>query len=125
MKKIITYGTFDMFHYGHLELLRRAKELGDHLTVGVSTDTFNKIKGKSSFFNYEKRISWVSSIKYVDLVIPEENWDQKYKDIVKYDIDIFVMGSDWSGKFNNIGCECVYLERTDGVSSTELKSLLK
>lgn len=123
MQKVITYGTFDTFHYGHIELLRRAKEMGDYLIVGLSTDEFNKIKGKESFFNFDKRKEWLESIKFVDMIIPEENWEQKQKDIEKYNIDIFTIGDDWRGKFDNLNCKVVYLERTKGISSTQIKSL--
>lgn len=125
MKKIITYGTFDTFHFGHLELLRRAAALGDHLTVALSSDNFNKIKNKTSKFNYQKRKLWLQQIKCVDKVIREESWNQKKLDILKYEIDTLVMGSDWKGKFDELSsiCEVVYLERTKGVSSTDIKTL--
>lgn len=127
MKKILTYGTFDMFHIGHLNLLKRARSLGDYLIVGVSTDEFNKIKGKKTLIPFEERKQIVESIKYVDLVIPEKNWEQKIDDIKKYNIDIFVMGDDWKGKFDFLKdyCEVIYLSRTDGVSTTKLKENLK
>ena len=124
MKKVITYGTFDTFHYGHLEILRRAKELGDYLIVGISTDEFNKIKGKNSKFSYEKRKEWVESIKFVDMIISEENWEQKENDIQKYKVDIFVMGGDWQGKFDELPCSFTYLKRTDNISSTEIKKII-
>jgi glycerol-3-phosphate cytidylyltransferase len=123
-KIVITYGTFDTFHYGHLELLRRSKELGDKLIVAVSTDEFNTIKGKQSRFSYEKRVEWVRSIKYVDLVIPENNWEQKENDIIKYNVDTFVMGNDWQGKFDSLQCNVVYLDRTPEISSTAIKKVL-
>ncbi|NPA32504.1 MAG: glycerol-3-phosphate cytidylyltransferase [Aquificae bacterium] len=125
-KVVITYGTFDLFHIGHLNLLRRAKELGDYLIVGVSTDEFNEIKGKKSVFPYEHRAKIVESIKYVDLVIPERNWEQKVHDIKKYNVDVFVIGDDWKGKFDYLKeyCEVVYLPRTEGISTTELKEAL-
>lgn len=126
-KNILTYGTFDMFHYGHIELLRRAKELseGGTLTVGVSSDAFNKGKNKLSFFNFEKRKEILESIRYVDRVIPEENWEQKITDIKRYDIDIFVMGDDWKGKFDFLQeyCSVVYLTRTPDISTTEIKKI--
>lgn len=127
MKKILTYGTFDMFHIGHLNLLKRARSLGDYLIVGVSTDEFNKIKGKKTLIPFEERKQIVESIKYVDLVIPEKNWEQKIEDIKKHNIDIFVMGDDWKGKFDFLKdyCEVIYLSRTDGVSTTKLKENLK
>jgi glycerol-3-phosphate cytidylyltransferase len=121
---IITYGTFDTFHYGHLELLRRSKELGTKLIVAVSTDEFNLIKGKTSVYSYAKRKEWVESIKHVDLVIEETSWDQKEKDIKKYNIDILTMGNDWLGKFDFLNCKVVYLERTPEISSSLIKSSL-
>jgi len=124
MTKVITYGTFDTFHYGHLELLRRSKELGDYLIVGLSTDNFNRIKGKESKFNYDKRKEWLESIKYIDEIIPEENWQQKNTDIENYKIDIFVIGDDWKGKFDDLNCKVIYLKRTENVSSTEIKKIL-
>ena len=127
MKKVLTYGTFDMFHIGHLNLLKRAKELGNYLIVGVSTDEFNKIKGKKTLIPFEERKEIVKSIKYVDLVIPERNWEQKINDIKKYKVDVFVMGDDWRGKFDFLKdyCEVVYLPRTEGISTTKLKENLK
>jgi glycerol-3-phosphate cytidylyltransferase len=124
MNKVITYGTFDTFHFGHLELLRRAKELGDYLIVGLSSDEFNKIKGKNSIFNFEKRKEWVLSIKYVDEIIIESNWEQKEKDILSMDISIFVIGDDWKGKFDFLPCEVIYLKRTKEISSTKIKNIL-
>lgn len=127
MKTVLTYGTFDLFHIGHLRLLQRAKELGDRLIVAVSTDEFNSIKGKKSIIPYEQRVEIVKSIKYVDLVIPEKSWDQKIDDIKKYNVDVFVMGDDWKGKFDYLKeyCEVVYLPRTEGVSSTEIRKTLQ
>jgi len=127
VKKVLTYGTFDMFHIGHLNLLKRAKELGNYLIVGVSTDEFNKIKGKKTLIPFEERKEIVKSIKYVDLVIPERNWEQKINDIKKYKVDVFVMGDDWRGKFDFLKdyCEVVYLPRTEGISTTKLKENLK
>lgn len=127
MSRVITYGTFDTFHYGHLELLYRIKQLGDHLTVAVSTDEFNSVKGKLCVFPYETRCRWIKSLNIVDRVIPENTWDQKVGDISRYDIDLFVMGDDWSGKFDNLvdsGCRVMYLERTRGISSTHIKEIL-
>ena len=129
MKKILTYGTFDLLHYGHIRILERAKALGDYLIVAVSTDEFNAIKGKKSYCNYEVRKKMLEALKCVDLVIPENNWEQKIKDIVDYEIDIVVMGSDWEGndKFEclkNI-CQVVYLPRTKGISTTKIKNDLK
>jgi glycerol-3-phosphate cytidylyltransferase len=124
MKKIITYGTFDLLHYGHINLLKRARELGDYLIVALSTDEFNAVeKQKSCYFDYDKRKMLLESIRYVDLVIPERNWDQKISDIKEYKIDIFVMGNDWQGKFDYLKeyCEVVYLSRTPEISTTQIK----
>lgn len=125
MKKVITYGTFDLLHYGHINLLRRAKQLGDYLIVALSTDEFNwNSKHKKCYFDYEKRKVLLEAIKYVDEVIPEDNWEQKKTDMHKYDIDIFVMGNDWEGKFDYLkdeGVEVVYLERTPEISTTQIK----
>ena len=120
MKRVITYGTFDLLHYGHINLLRRAKELGDYLVVVLSTDEFNwNEKQKKCYFSYEDR----KKIRYVDLVVPEENWDQKRSDVQKYNIDTFVMGDDWKGKFDFLKdlCEVVYLPRTPDISTTQIK----
>ncbi|WP_206528142.1 glycerol-3-phosphate cytidylyltransferase [Marinitoga sp. 38H-ov] len=127
MKTVITYGTFDLFHIGHLRLLQRAKELGDKLIVAVSTDEFNAIKGKKSIIPYEQRAEIVKNIKCVDIVIPEKNWEQKIEDIIKYNVDIFVIGEDWKGKFDYLNeyCEVVYLPRTEGISSSEIKEILQ
>ena len=121
MRKVITYGTFDLLHYGHIELLRRAKELGDYLIVAVSTDEFNALKGKQSFFAFEDRIRVIEAVTYVDEVIPETCWEQKEKDIKTLGVDVFVMGDDWKGKFDNLPCEVVYLPRTPNISSTLIK----
>jgi glycerol-3-phosphate cytidylyltransferase len=123
IKTIITYGTFDLLHYGHIEILRRARQLGGELIVGLSTDSFNKVKDKKCVFSYEKRRQMLESIKYVDHIIPEDGWIQKRQDIKDNKVDIFVMGDDWSGKFDDLSdlCEVVYLSRTKGVSTTELK----
>ena len=128
MKRVITYGTFDLLHYGHINLLRRAKALGDYLIVALSTDEFNDVKGKKTFFSYEKRKALLEAIRYVDLVIPEENWDQKISDCKEYHIDTFVMGDDWTGKFDflkNEGVEVIYLSRTPEISTTLIKTELK
>ena len=128
MKKVITYGTFDLFHVGHLNLLRRAKELGDYLIVAVSSDKFNwEEKNKKCQISDKDRMEIVKAIRYVDEVILEESWDQKVKDVQKYDIDVFVMGDDWKGKFDFLKeyCEVVYLPRTEGISTTQLKEELK
>lgn len=126
MKKIITYGTFDLLHIGHIRLLKRAKRLGDELIVGLSTDEFNKIKHKTSFFDYDVRKEILEAIKYVDKVIPEENWEQKVSDIQKFSIDLFVMGSDWQGEFDHLEsyCKVKYLERTKNISTSLLKKQL-
>ena len=128
MKRVLSYGTFDLLHYGHINLLRRAKALGDYLVVAVSTDDFNEIKGKKAYHNYETRKLMLEAVRYVDLVIPEENWEQKIDDVKKYDIDIVVMGSDWAGsdRFDYLKeyCEVVYLPRTEGVSTTQIKEEL-
>lgn len=125
MKRILTYGTFDLLHYGHIRLLKRAKELGDYLIVAVSTDEFNNIKEKKSYHNYETRKQMLEAIRYVDLVIPEENWEQKINDVKDYKVDVVVMGSDWAGsdKFDYLKeyCEVVYLDRTEGISTTKIK----
>ena len=128
MKRVITYGTFDLLHYGHINLLRRAKELGDYLIVALSTDEFNwNSKQKKSYFDYEKRKALLEAIRYVDLVIPEECWDQKRRDIVEYHADVFVMGDDWEGKFDDLKdlCEVVYLPRTPEISTSKIKTDLK
>ena len=124
MRKVITYGTFDLLHAGHIKLLRRAKELGDYLIVVVSTDEFNwNEKRKKCYFSYEERKKLVEAVRYVDLVIPEENWDQKISDVKEYHVDTFVMGDDWKGKFDFLKdyCEVVYLPRTEGISTTKIK----
>lgn len=127
MKRVLTYGTYDVLHYGHINLLRRAKELGDYLIVALSTDEFNAIKNKKSYYNYEQRKKILESIRYVDLVIPETNWEQKVSDIEKYQADIFVMGDDWEGKFDFLKkyCEVIYLPRTPDVSSTQTKAYMQ
>jgi glycerol-3-phosphate cytidylyltransferase len=122
-KIVLTYGTFDMFHVGHLRLLNRLKNLGDKLIVAVSSDEFNEIKGKKTLIPYDQRALIVEHIKCVDMVIPEHNWEQKVSDIKKYDVDIFAMGNDWEGKFDFLKehCEVVYLPRTENISTTQLK----
>lgn len=126
MKRVITYGTFDTLHYGHIRLIQRAKALGDHLTVALSTDEFNQLKGKTSFHSFEERKSFLSSLSQVDQIIEENSWDQKLDDINQNSIDVFVMGSDWIGKFDDLSsvCEVIYLERTDDISSSIIKSVL-
>lgn len=128
VKRVITYGTFDLLHYGHINILKRAKALGDYLIVALSTDEFNfNEKGKKCYFSYEQRKSLLEAIRYVDLVIPENEWEQKVKDIHNYDVDIFVMGDDWKGKFDFLkeeGAEVVYLPRTPEISTTQIKKEL-
>lgn len=123
MSTVITYGTFDIFHVGHVHLLRRAREQGDRLIVAVSSDEFNAIKGKTSLMSYADRAVIVAACRYVDLVIPECDWAQKRRDIVKYGVDVFVMGDDWQGRFDELSdlCEVRYLPRTPDVSSSWLK----
>jgi glycerol-3-phosphate cytidylyltransferase len=123
LKKVLTYGTFDMLHFGHINILKRARELGDHLTVGLSTDEFNALKNKKSYHSFENRKLILESIRYVDHVIPEKNWDQKVRDVILNDIDIFVMGDDWKGQFDHLKeyCQVIYLPRTVGVSTTKIK----
>jgi glycerol-3-phosphate cytidylyltransferase len=125
-KTIITYGTFDMFHIGHLRLLQRLKGMADELIVAISTDEFNREKGKKVMIPYEQRAEIVANIKCVDKVIPEENWEQKVSDVKKYNVDIFAMGNDWEGEFDFLKehCEVVYLERTKDISTTQLKKSL-
>ncbi|PFC70677.1 MULTISPECIES: glycerol-3-phosphate cytidylyltransferase [Bacillus cereus group] len=126
MKKVITYGTFDLLHWGHINLLKRAKSLGDHLTVAVSSDEFNAMKNKKAYHSFEHRKMIIEAIRYVDEVIPECSWDQKKKDVVNKDIDIFVMGDDWNGEFDYLKnhCKVVYLPRTVGISTTKIKKEL-
>ena len=127
MRKVITYGTFDLFHVGHLNILKRAKAQGDYLVVAVSSDAFNAGKGKKAYYSQEDRMEILKAIKYVDEVILEESWDQKIRDVKEHDIDVFVMGDDWKGKFDFLKdyCEVVYLPRTEGISSTQLKEELR
>lgn len=128
MRRVITYGTFDLLHYGHINLLQRAKELGDYLIVALSTDEFNcSSKQKKCYFSYEKRKLLLEAVRYVDLVIPEENWEQKVKDVQLYHVDTFVMGDDWEGKFDFLKdyCDVVYLPRTPEISTTKIKKELK
>lgn len=129
MKRILTYGTFDLLHYGHIRILKRAKELGDYLVVALSTDEFNATKGKKAYHSYETRKKMLEAIRYVDLVIPENSWEQKIQDIKDYKIDVVVMGDDWAGsdKFEYLKeyCEVKFLERTPGVSTTMIKNDLQ
>ena len=125
MKRVITYGTYDLLHYGHINLLQRAKALGDYLVVVLSTDEFNwDCKQKKCYFTYEERKRILEAIRYVDLVVPETCWDQKISDVQKYDIDTFVMGDDWEGKFDFLKdyCEVVYLPRTPEISTSQIKA---
>ncbi|MCD7956829.1 MAG: glycerol-3-phosphate cytidylyltransferase [Lachnospiraceae bacterium] len=127
MRKVITYGTFDLLHYGHINLLRRAKEAGDYLIVALSTDEFNwKEKQKKCYFSYEERKQMVEAIRYVDLVIPEESWEQKVSDVKEFRVDTFVIGDDWEGKFDFLKeyCEVLYLPRTPEISTTQIKNNL-
>ena len=127
MRRVITYGTYDLLHYGHIELLRRAREMGDYLIVALSTDEFNQIKNKKSYYDFEQRKMMLESIRYVDLVIPEDGWGQKETDVDRYDVDVFVvMGHDWEGQFDFLKdkCEVVYLKRTEGISTTKIKQEL-
>ncbi len=120
MKTVLTYGTYDLLHKGHVLLLERARQLGDQLIVGLSTDAFNVVKGKSCCYSYEDRFLILSAIKYVDRIIPEDTWEQKVDDIKRFNVDVFVMGDDWKGKFDHLReyCEVVYLPRTEDVSTT-------
>ena len=129
MVRVLTYGTFDLLHYGHIRLLKRAKELGDYLIVALSTDEFNALKGKKAFHDYETRKMMLEAVRYVDLVIPEENWEQKIDDVKEYHVDICVMGSDWAGsdKFDYLKdyCDLRFLDRTEGISTTRIKEELR
>jgi len=127
MKKVITYGTFDLLHVGHINILRRAKELGDYLIVALSSDEFNIGKGKMAYYDYNHRKQILEAVRYVDEVIPEYNWEQKAKDIMNHQIDVFVMGDDWKGKFDFLEehCDVVYLSRTEGISTTRIKEDLQ
>lgn len=128
MKKVITYGTYDLLHYGHINLLRRARALGDYLIVALSTDEFNwNSKQKKCYFTYEQRKQLLEAIRYVDLVIPEKNWEQKQEDVREFKVDVFVMGDDWRGKFDFLKeqCDVIYLPRTPEISTTQIKTQLK
>lgn len=126
MKKVLTYGSFDFFHYGHYRLLKRAKDLGDFLIVGLSSDSFNREKNKESIIRFEQRKEVIESFSFVDLVIAEDTWEQKKADILRHNIDILVMGCDWSGQFDELNqyCKVVYLERTPRISTSLIKELL-
>ena len=125
MKRVLTYGTFDLMHYGHIRILKRAKALGDYLVVAVSTEEFNSLKGKKTYHNFETRKKMLEAVRYVDLVIPENTWEQKFDDVKRYEIDTVVMGGDWEGneKFEVLKdkCEVVYLPRTEGISTSKIK----
>jgi len=125
-KRVITYGTFDLFHIGHLNLFKKLKKIGDYLIVGVSTDEFNAIKGKKAFFPFKQRFEIIKNITYVDLVIPETSWEQKKDDIKKYKVDIFAIGNDWEGRFDFLKqyCEVMYLPRTRKISSSDVRNIL-
>ena len=128
MKRVLTYGTFDLLHYGHIRLLKRAKELGDYLIVAISTDEFNALKGKKAYHSYETRKEMLEAVRYVDLVIPEANWEQKIAEVQTYKVDIVVRGGDWAGsdRFEYLKeyCEVVYLDRTEGISTSQIKKEL-
>lgn len=123
MKRVITYGTFDLLHTGHINILRRAKEIGDYLIVAISSDEFNELKGKKAYYNFEQRKQILEAVRYVDEVIAEDTWEQKTQDIIDYNVDVFVMGDDWKGKFDSLMdyCEVIYLPRTVGISTTKIK----
>jgi len=127
MKRVITYGTFDTLHFGHIRLLRRARSLGDYLVVALSTDEFNSLKGKTSKFSWEERKRDLEAIRYVDLVIPENTWEQKRQDVQAYDIDVFTMGDDWAGKFDFLSdiCKVIYMPRTPEISSTMIRNKMQ
>lgn len=127
MKKILTYGTFDLFHVGHVRLLKRLKKLGDKLFIGLSSDDFNELKGKKTVMSFEQRKEILLSCKYVDDVFEESCWEQKRTDIIRTEADIFAMGDDWAGKFDDLSdiVDVVYLTRTEDISSTEVKSMVR
>lgn len=126
MRRVITYGTYDTLHHGHIRLLRRARALGDYLIVALSTDEFNALKGKTALFSYEERKYDLESLRMVDLVIPEKTWDQKIEDVRLFQADVFAMGDDWEGKFDFLKeyCEVVYLPRTPSISSTQIRKAM-
>lgn len=126
-KRAITYGTYDLFHIGHLRLLKRIADMADELYVAVSSDEFNALKGKKCIVPFENRKEIVEALRMVTKVIREDNWEQKKDDVQKYNCDLFVMGSDWTGKFDFLKdyCDVVYLPRTEGVSTTEIKQEVK
>jgi len=126
MKRVLTYGTFDTLHFGHIRLLQRARALGDYLIVGLSTDAFNAKKDKVAFHSWEERKFFLEALRFVDLVIAEESWEQKISDVQMYHIDVFTIGSDWEGKFNFLSeyCDVIYLPRTPSISSTQIRDAL-
>lgn len=125
MKRVLTYGTYDLLHWGHIRLLQRARAQGDYLIVALSTEAFNELKGKQTYHDFDTRKKMLEAVRYVDLVIPEDSWDQKISDVERYAVDIVVMGSDWEGdpRFEVLTdyCDVVYLDRTEGVSTTKIK----
>lgn len=125
--RIITYGTFDLFHIGHVRLLRRLADLGTELIVACSTDEFNELKGKKTAIPFEHRVEVLEACRYVSKVIPETGWAQKRSDMKEHNIDLFAMGDDWEGKFDDLQdlCDVIYLPRTENVSTTELKLLIQ
>ena len=127
MKKVITYGTFDLTHIGHINLLKKAKSLGDYLIVGLSNNEFNSLKNKTTIFTFEHRVKIIEALRYVDLVIPEITWEQKIQDIIDYKVDLLVMVDDWSGKFDFLKeyCEVIYVPRTSGISTSQIKKIIK
>jgi len=127
MKNILTYGTFDLLHYGHIKLLQRARQMGTSLIVGLSTDEFNRSKGKCAYFDYPERKLMLEAVRYVDLVIPEYCWEQKIEDIKAHNIDTFVIGDDWRGKFDHLllSCNVVYIPRTKEISTSIIRGDLK
>ncbi|WP_223669272.1 adenylyltransferase/cytidyltransferase family protein [Kangiella shandongensis] len=126
MKTVITYGTFDLFHVGHVKLLQRLSDMGSKLVVGCSTDSFNQLKGKRTVYPYQQRKLLLESCRYVDKVFPEENWEQKREDIIRESASLFVMGDDWAGKFDSLSdiVEVFYIPRTPDISTTEIKTYL-
>lgn len=126
MRRVLTYGTYDLLHYGHLNILKKAKSLGDYLIVGLSSDEFNQLKDKTSVMTFEERKEFLENLRYVDKVIKEDSWEQKIDDIKKYNVDVFVIGDDWKGKFDYLKdyCEVVYLPRTKSISTTEIKKII-
>ena len=126
MRRVLTYGTFDLLHWGHIRLLKRARAQGDYLIVALSTDKFNlKEKNKKTYHDYKTRKKMLEAVRYVDLVIPEDSWEQKLNDVIQYEVDVVVMGDDWTGserfEYLKDHCELLYLPRTRGVSTTKIK----